>query len=155
METRGEFEVKSTVDKAWNTLCDAKEFSKSLPGVKSAEVDADRFVIKFVIDIRKYTGKFLGASYLSNMNTKFEGEIKDKIQNKHVAIDGTGSAMGMKFSVSLNADIYKSQSGTKIAWRADISAGGLARVFGESTMEAAVSDTVNQIITNIKNRLNE
>ncbi len=155
METQGEFEVKSAPEKVWNSISDAKEFSKSLPNVKNIETNGDKFMIKFEVDIRKYTSRFLGASYLSNMNTKFEGELKDKVQNKHVAIDGTGYAMGMKFFISLSVDIFPSQNGTKIIWKAEIGAGGLAKIFGESTMEAAVKDTVGQIITNIEDRLNE
>ncbi len=153
MEDSGEFEVDSKLDTVWGLISDANKFSKFLPDVTSVEVDGDHFDIRFNVDIRKYTSKFMGASYLSNISVKFSGSLSEKKQNEHVKIDGKGSAVGMKFSVSLGIDLVQSGDKVDVKWVSSIETGGLAKIFGDDIMTEAVKSTVGQIIENMKKGL--
>lgn len=153
MEQNGEFEVEADMDKVWGVISDANEFSKLLPDVSSVSINGDEFEVRFNVDIRKYTSKFMGASYLSNLNVKFSGSVKNKNLKKHVEIEGKGSAVGIKFSISLGLDISQIEKGVKVAWKAGMETGGFAKIFGEATIDEAIKTTVEQVIENIKKRL--
>lgn len=152
MEANGSFDLDVSIDKLWKIISDANEFSKCLPSVTSVEVNGDEFKLRFNADVSKYTKGFLGASYLSSLNVKFNGKIADKVQLKHVKLIGDGSAVGLKFSLALDIDISGDQSKSSANWHAQIDVGGMMKIFGQSTIENAVKDTVDQIIGLVKER---
>ena len=78
MEMTGSFTVDYRVEKVWSIVSDANKFAKCLPNVVSTEVNGDNFQLSFKADAKKYTSKFLGASYLSNLNIKFSAQLKEK-----------------------------------------------------------------------------
>jgi carbon monoxide dehydrogenase subunit G len=150
MEMKGSFVVDFSVDKVWGVVSNANMFSKCLPNVASTSVDGDNFQMQFKVDAKKYTAKFLGASYLSNLNIKFSAELKEKQENKHILIQGDGSTIGLKFSLALYIDLDAQDSSTKIDWKAEIELGKMAKLFGENVINQAVMDVVNQTIENLK-----
>ncbi len=153
MEMKGSFVVDYDIGKVWDIIADANKFVKCLPNVVSTEVNGDKFNLQFKADAKKYTSKFLGASYLSNLNIKFSAELKEKQEKKHVLIQGDGSTIGLKFSLALYIDLSAQNSSTKIDWKAEIELGRMAKLFGEDTVNQAVTDVVNQTINNLKNLL--
>lgn len=153
MEMNGSFAVEYDIEKVWSIVADANKFAKCLPNVISTEVNGDNFQIQFKADAKKYTSKFLGASYLSNLNIKFSAELKEKQENKHILIQGEGSTIGLKFSLSLYIDLTAQDSSTKIDWKAEIDLGRMAKLFGEAVVNQAVTDVVNQTIENLKDML--
>ena len=150
MELTGNFEVNSTVEKIWGVVSNPSEFAKCLPDVTATEVSGEAFKLQFKVDAKKYTLKFIGASYLSNLNVKFSAEIKEKTENKHVLIAGTGSAIGLKFSISLYIDINAKENSTIVSWKAEIELGKMAKLFGEDTVRQAINDVVKQTINNLQ-----
>jgi carbon monoxide dehydrogenase subunit G len=153
MEMKGSFAVNFEVQKVWGVVSDANKFSKCLPNVVSTEVTGDKFQLQFKADAKKYTSKFLGASYLSTLNVKFSAELKEMQENKHILIEGEGSTIGLKFSLSIYIDLSTQDSSTKIDWKAVIELGRMAKLFGEDVINQAVTDIVNQTIENLKNVL--
>ncbi|MCL4376455.1 SRPBCC domain-containing protein [Candidatus Parvarchaeota archaeon] len=153
MEIKGSFTVNYNVEKVWDIVADANKFAKCLPNVVSTEANGDNFQLQFKADAKKYTSKFLGASYLSNLNIKFSAQLKEKQENKHILIQGDGSTIGLKFSLSLYIDLSAQDSSTKIDWKAEIELGRMAKLFGEEVVNQAVTDVVNQTIDNLKNLL--
>lgn len=150
MEMKGSFTVDFNVEKVWDIVSDANKFAKCLPNVVSTEVNGDNFQLSFKADAKKYASKFLGASYLSNLNIKFSAELKEKQENKHILIQGEGSTIGLKFSLALYIDLSPQDSSTKIDWKADIELGRMAKLFGEDVVNQAVTDVVNQTIDNLR-----
>jgi carbon monoxide dehydrogenase subunit G len=153
MELNGNFKIDSHVEKVWGIVSDANEFAKCLPNVTSTEVNGDSFQLQFKADAKKYTAKFLGAGYLSSLNIKFSADLKEKQENKHVLIQGTGSTIGLKFTLSLYIDLDKQDNSTAVTWKADIELGKMAKLFGNDVMQQAVNDVVNQTIDNLENLL--
>ncbi|MGC8533726.1 MAG: CoxG family protein [Candidatus Parvarchaeum sp.] len=153
MEMKGSFTVDYNVEKVWDIIADANKFAKCLPNVVSTDVNGDNFQLQFKADAKKYTSKFLGASYLSNLNIKFSAQLKEKQENKHILIQGDGSTIGLKFSLSLYVDLSAQDSSTKVDWKAEIELGRMAKLFGEDVVNQAVTDVVNQTIDNLKNLL--
>jgi carbon monoxide dehydrogenase subunit G len=153
MEMKGSFTVDCNVEKVWDIVADASKFAKCLPNVVSTEVNGDNFQLQFKADAKKYTSKFLGASYLSNLNIKFSAQLKEKQENKHILIQGDGSTIGLKFSLALYVDLNAQDSYTKIDWKAEIELGRMAKLFGNDVVNQAVNDVVNQTIDNLKNML--
>lgn len=153
MEMKGSFTVDYNLEKVWEVVADANKFIKCLPNVVSAEVSGDTFKLQFKVDAKKYTSKFLGASYLSNLNIKFSAELKEKEEKKHILIAGNGSTIGLKFSLSLYIDLSTQDSSTKIDWKAEIDLGRMAKLFGEDTINQAINDVVIQTVDNLKNLL--
>jgi Uncharacterized conserved protein len=153
MEIKGSFTVDYKIEKVWDIIADANKFAKCLPNVVSTEVNGDNFQLQFKVDAKKYTSKFLGAGYLSNLNIKFSAQLKEKQENKHVLIQGDGSTIGLKFSIALYIDISTQDSSTKIDWKADIELGKMAKLFGEDIVNQAVTDVVNQTVDNLKKML--
>ncbi|MCL4396956.1 SRPBCC domain-containing protein [Candidatus Parvarchaeota archaeon] len=150
MEMKGSFTVDYNAEKVWGIVSDANKFAKCLPNVVSTEVNGDNFQLSFKADAKKYTSKFLGASYLSNLNIKFSAQLKEKQENKHILIQGDGSTIGLKFSLALYIDLSAQDSSTKIDWKAEIELGRMAKLFGEDVVNQAVTDVVNQTIDNLK-----
>ena len=153
MEIKGNFEVKSDLDRIWGIVSDPNKFSKCLPNVVSTEVNGDSFQLRFKADTKKYTAKFIGASYLSSLNVKFSAEIKEKQDKKHVLIDGNGSTMGLKFSISLYIDLSSNEESTTVTWRVEIELGKMAKLFGNDIVQQAVNDVVKQTIDNLQNMI--
>lgn len=154
MEMTGNFEVNSNIDKVWSIISDPNKFSKCLPNVISTEVKDDSFELHFKVDAKKYTSKFIGASYLSNLNIKFSANMQEKQEKKHVLISGTGSTIGLKFSLLIYLDITSVSDNTNVNWKANIELGKMLKLFGNETIEQAVNDIVKQTIDNLKNILN-
>ena len=153
MEIKGSFTVDYNVEKVWGIIADANKFARCLPNVISTEVSGDNFQLQFKADAKKYTSKFLGASYLSNLNIRFSAQLKEKQENKHILIQGDGSTIGLKFSLALYIDLSTQDSSTKIDWKAEIELGRMAKLFGEDVVNQAVTDVVNQTIDNLKSLL--
>ncbi len=150
MEISGNFDAKAGLDRVWGVISNPNEFSKCLPNVVSTEVNGDSFEIRFKADAKEYTGKFIGASYLSNLNIKFSAEIKEKREKRHVLIQGNGSTIGLKFSLSLYIDLENKENLTNVKWKANIELGKMAKLFGNDTIEKAVNDVVKQTIDNLQ-----
>ncbi len=153
MDFKGSFQVSADAKRAWSIISNANEFSKCLPDVNSAEINGDAFNLVFSPDMSKYTDKFLGASYLSNIRIKFQGSIKNKQELKHAEMEGKGSAAGLKFSLSIIIDIDDNRNPIEINWRATIEVGGLAKIFGETVITEAIKTTVDTVISSIKARI--
>ncbi|MCW1301964.1 MAG: SRPBCC domain-containing protein [Candidatus Parvarchaeota archaeon] len=153
MELNGSFSASAEKDKIISMLSNPREFSKCVPNVSEVEVNGNNFDMRFKIDASKYTGKFLGASYLSSINVKFNGSITYDPSNSTISISGGGSAVGIKFSIVISLVISEKDNLTYIDWKAEINIGGFAKLFGESMMNQAMNENVNQIISCIKKRL--
>ncbi len=152
MDVSGSFDIDVPIDKLWKIISDANEFSRCLPNLASSDVNGDKFNLRFNADVSKYTKNFLGASYLSNLNVKFNGKIEEKSELKHVKISGNGSAVGLKFSLVLNIYINGDKSKSSAVWNASIDVGGMVKIFGQHTIESAVKDIVDQVINLVKYR---
>lgn len=153
MDLKDSFEVSADKSRVWSVVSDVNKFSKCLPDVTSISVDGDNFDLRFNPDVSKYTNKFLGASYLSNINIKFQGGLSNKEDQKHVEINGKGSAAGLKFSVLIKIDLEEKNSKIAVNWAATIEIGMLAKIFGESVINDAISTTVKQIISCLQNKI--
>ncbi len=153
METNGDFKVNSKIEDVWKIVSDANSFSKCLPNVTSVSVEGDSFELQFKADAKKYTSKFLGASYLSTLNIRFSAALKEKEENKHVLIEGTGSTIGLKFSLSLSIGLAQENESVHVNWKANIELGRMAKLFGEEVIQQAVNDIVNQTISNLNSIL--
>ncbi len=153
MELSGNFSANVEKDKVAELLSNPNEFSKCVPNVSEISVNGSNFDLRFKIDASKYTGKFLGASYLSNINVKFSGSIVYSASDSTISISGGGSAVGVKFSITISLIISESSGTTKVDWKADVNVGGFAKLFGESMMNQAMGENVDQIISCIKKRL--
>ncbi len=155
METSGNFEVNSSIDKVWDVISDPNKFAKCLPNVTSTEVNGDSFNLQFKADAKKYTAKFIGASYLSNLNIKFSADMKERQEKKHILIAGSGSTIGLKFSLSLYVDMEEKSSSTAVKWKAEIELGKMAKLFGNDTVQQAVNDIVKQTIDNLQDMIKQ
>ncbi|MGC8516546.1 MAG: CoxG family protein [Candidatus Acidifodinimicrobium sp.] len=153
MELSGSFSANVSKDKVVQLLSNPNEFSKCVPNVSEISVNGSNFDLRFKIDASKYTGKFLGASYLSNINVKFSGNIAYSPSDSTISISGGGSAVGVKFSINISLVLSGDNNITKADWKSDVNVGGFAKLFGESMMNQAMSENVDQIISCIKKRL--
>ncbi len=153
MELSGSFSANVGKDKVVQLLSNPNEFSKCVPNVSEISVNGSNFDLRFKIDASKYTGKFLGASYLSNINVKFSGSIAYSPSDSTISISGGGSAVGVKFSINISLVLSGDNNITKADWKSDVNVGGFAKLFGESMMNQAMSENVDQIISCIKKRL--
>lgn len=153
MELNGDFYVESSLSKVWGIISDADKFSKCLPNVTDSEIKGDNFRLTFKADAKKYTSKFLGAGYLSSLNVKFSAAIKEKQENKHVLIEGSGSTIGLSFSLSLYLDLAQENEKVHVTWRAKIELGKMAKLFGEDIVGQAVDDIVKQTIKTLNSLL--
>lgn len=153
MELNGSFGADISRDKVAALISDPNEFSRCVPNVSELAVNGDNFSMHFKIDASKYTGRFLGASYLSNINVKFSGSITYDRPNSTIIINGGGTAVGMKFSIGISLVLSDKGGSTGVDWKASVNVGGFAKLFGESMMDQAMDENVNQIISCIKKRL--
>ncbi len=152
MELKGNLTDKIPIKNLWDIISNANEFVKCLPNVNSVDVNGDSFNLRFNVNIKEYTKSFLGSSYLSNLNVKFSGQIKNKEEMKHVEIYGEGSSMGMKFELKLVINLESNNDNTSMNWVADVDMGKITKLFGENIINEASSSVVNQIIECVKYR---
>ena len=155
MKLNGDFEVNSDTAKVWASISGPDRFLDFLPGVESVDADGDRFDIRFKVDIKQYTGKFIGASYLSNANIKFSGRIKDKVPGSSLSIEGTGKSIGIRFRMKISIKISKAPAKTVIHWGADVDIGGFVKLFGQETVRAVAENSIKTIIDSLKRSLSE
>lgn len=153
MELNGGFEVKATPGIVWQLISDPNNFSKFLPGVNSISVEGKKFQAMFTIDLKKYTGKFLGASYISNANIKFSGMIEEKVPKSSLLVTGEGKSIGVRFKIRILINMSPNASGTNIHWEASVDTGGFAKVFGENLVRKAAESSIREIIDNVSRSL--
>jgi carbon monoxide dehydrogenase subunit G len=84
----------------------------------------------------------------------FEFHTTEKNPMSFAKLVGNGKGVGSTVEINTSFSLTDSGTGTKIAWSADVTFGGIMAGLGSKLLDSTSGKMVTQVIENLKNKLN-
>jgi carbon monoxide dehydrogenase subunit G len=139
----GTKELSAPRDIVWGVISEPAEMAKLMPGVESFEIT----------DERHWTAKVkvpLGLGGLKmTMNFEKLEERPPEFASMHAKGTGVGALMDMTTSFTLS----EKDSGTSMAWEADVKIAGPVGAMGQRVLQPIVNQQVSQVLAALEQRV--
>lgn len=129
MEVRGEFEVKSGIDRIYDFFEDVEKVAAIIPGLISTE------------KIDNYSARLQVKAGVSYIKGKFNVllEVRKPLKYEPIEVDGKGSGSGNSLTLKAVYSISEFQPGiSRISWTVDLTIGGIAATMGARLINGTV-----------------
>ncbi len=143
MAMSGKVIVNAPVDTALKFLTNLREIAMCVPTARDFnQIDDKNLTIKITLSIAFVNGVF------EVKETLVEQSANRLVYN----IEGRGIGSTIKETLTLDIN-PEGTAATELAWNADVELGGIVSGLSESVLRRISEDNVNEIITNVKARL--
>jgi carbon monoxide dehydrogenase subunit G len=142
MEVKGEFDVKSGIDKIYDFFDDVERVARIIPGLISFE------------KIDNYSGKLQVKAGVSYIKGKFNVLLGVRKPVKYEPIEVSGKGSGSGNSLDLKAVYQISEHGPgicKIIWTVDLNIGGVAATMGARLINGTVEKYTRDLAEAFRN----
>jgi carbon monoxide dehydrogenase subunit G len=145
MHLEGSFETPAPRKAVWEFLLNPNDIAPCFPDLQSTEVlSQDDFKAKVRVGISVVKGIM-----------DFQFRTIDKIPPSSAKLVGTGRGVGSKIDIQTGFTLQQAQAGTTVGWVADVNVSGVMAGLGTRLLDSTSSRMVEQVIGNLKNKLNE
>jgi carbon monoxide dehydrogenase subunit G len=132
-------------EKVWEVLNDPAQLAKTMPGVKSFDVEDDRHWTANVVVP-------LGLGGLK-MSIDFEKTEERKPEFAALRAEGTGVAALLKMDTKF--ELSESSGGTDMKWEADVHLLGQVGSMGQRVLQPIVNQQVQNVLTALDKQVSE
>ena len=145
MHLQGSFESRAPRSVVWGFLLNPQDIAPCFPDLQSLDVlSPDSFKAKVKVGVSVVRGSM-----------DFEFKVTDKVPTSSAKLMGTGRGVGSTVDIQTKFDLEDAGSGTKVSWAADVNVGGIMAGLGSKLLDSTSSKMVEQVIENLKSKLNE
>ncbi|MCL4415110.1 MAG: SRPBCC domain-containing protein [Actinobacteria bacterium] len=147
MQINGSFVVNVNINKVWDTMLDIDTIAACIPGVEGKTVRLDKNTFENIL-----------SQKVAFMKVKFKTKtvITEKNPPDHLAFvtDGKDTMVGTSLNVKSNVDLKEiSPDQTSVSYSADTRIVGKLATFGEGVMRNKSKEIGEQIIKNLKEKI--
>lgn len=129
----------------WEFLLNPNEIAPCFPDLRSLEViSSDRFRAKVQVGLSIVRGSM-----------DFEFHTSEAKPTSYAKLVGIGKGVGSSVEIQTSFSLTDSGSGTKVAWVADVSIGGVMAGLGSKLLDSTSSKLVTQVVENIRTKLDK
>lgn len=141
----GSFYASAAGSRVWEFLLNPNEIAPCFPDLQSLEVvSPDTFRAKVKVGLSLVRG-----------TVDFEFHTTEKNPMSFAKLIGNGKGVGSTVAIQTSFSLTDSGTGTKIAWSAEVTFGGVMAGLGSKLLDSTSGKMVTQVIENLKNKLNE
>jgi len=145
LHLQGSFESRAPRSVVWGFLLNPQDIAPCFPDLQSLDVlSPDSFKAKVKVGVSVVRGSM-----------DFEFKVTDKVPTSSAKLMGTGRGVGSTVDIQTKFNIEDAGSGTKVSWAADVNVGGIMAGLGSKLLDSTSSKMVEQVIENLKSKLNE
>jgi len=145
LHLEGAFDTLAARAVVWEFLLNPNEIAPCFPDLRSLEViSSDRFRAKVQVGLSVVRG-----------NMDFEFHTTETKPPSYAKLVGNGKGVGSTVEIQTSFSLADSGSGTKLAWIADVSIGGVMAGLGSKLLDSTSSKLVTQVIENIRMKLKQ
>jgi len=145
LHLEGTFDTPAARALVWEFLLNPNEIAPCFPDLRSLEViSPDRFHAKVQVGLSVVRG-----------NMDFEFYTSEKRPTSYAKLVGNGKGVGSTVEIQTSFTLADSGSGTKLAWAADVTIGGVMAGLGSKLIDSTSSKMVTQVIENIRRKLDQ
>ena len=145
MHLQGSFESRAPRSVVWGFLLNPQDIAPCFPDLQSLDVlSPDSFKAKVKVGVSVVRGSM-----------DFEFKVTDKVPTSSAKLMGTGRGVGSTVDIQTKFNIEDAGAGTKVSWAADVNVGGIIAGLGSKLLDSTSSKMVEQVIENLKSKLNE
>jgi carbon monoxide dehydrogenase subunit G len=147
MLIEGSFTVGVNINKAWETMLDVDTIAACIPGVEGNTVKLDENTFENIL-----------SQKVAFMKVKFKTKtvITEKNPPNHISFitDGKDTMVGTSLNVKSNVYLKEiTPNSTSISYSADTRIVGKLATFGEGVMRSKSKEIGEQIIKNLKEKI--
>lgn len=141
----GSFETPTPRSTVWDFLLNPNDIAPCFPDLQSLEVvSPDSFRAKVGVGLSLVRGTM-----------DFEFHTAEKNPTSSAKLVGDGRGVGSSIAIQTSFSLSDMNTATKVGWSTEVTIGGVMAGLGSKLLESTSSKMVNQIIENLKNKLNE
>jgi len=145
LHLQGSFESRAPRSVVWGFLLNPQDIAPCFPDLQSLDVlSPDSFKAKVKVGVSVVRGSM-----------DFEFKVTDKVPTSSAKLMGTGRGVGSTVDIQTKFNIEDAGAGTKVSWAADVNVGGIMAGLGSKLLDSTSSKMVEQVIENLKSKLNE
>ena len=145
LHLEGSFDTPAARTVVWEFLLNPNEIAPCFPDLQSLQViSSDRFRAKVQVGLSVVRGTM-----------DFEFHTTETKPPSYAKLIGNGKGVGSTVEIQTSFSLTDSGSGTKLAWTADVSIGGVMGGLGSRLLDSTSNKMVTQVIENIKTKLNQ
>ena len=145
LHLEGSFDTPAARAAVWEFLLNPNEIAPCFPDLRSLEVISyDRFRAKVQVGLSVVRG-----------NMDFEVHTTETKPSSYAKLVGNGKGVGSSVEIQTSFSLTDSESGTRLAWIADVSIGGVMAGLGSKLLDSTSSKLVTQVVENIRTKLDK